>query len=435
MAETKFELSLADINALFKIKYEKLSENVYNSANVLLGRVKKSYNFTGRKLQITIPQSFAGGVGSGTLPKANAARYVAAEIEAKKVYARVDIDRETIKASMSSEGAFVKATKEVVKKGVESYMRNMSRILFSDGSGLLATSSSAAGDLSTLAADTNGNIVVPLDATTFKEADLEERDLVDVTPGTGAVNSVVVKQVEIIAVDPVAKTITLDGTKVGLGDFSDSATTPTVLKGAKIHMQGSQGNDPEGLKGVIKSQATFQADGVTDKYTVPVGRRWSSEEIDMAQRGSQVLNTDLLNEIMLKIKKKCGKSPNLIIASYKQYEKLLNILENKKQFNVNTRAGLKSKSGADISFSGIEFMSIDGAVGVFPERFVEDDRMYFLNDDNIHIYHRPDFGWFDDDGTVFLRKAGEDEYEARYGGYLQVYINPCFHGVIKGLEV
>jgi hypothetical protein len=40
--ESKFKLSLDDVNALFKIKYEKLSENVYNSANVLLGRVKKS---------------------------------------------------------------------------------------------------------------------------------------------------------------------------------------------------------------------------------------------------------------------------------------------------------------------------------------------------------------------------------------------------------
>ena len=62
---SEFKLSLPDIQALFKIKYEKLSENVYNSANVLLGRVKKSYNFTGAKLQISIPQSFSGGVGSG----------------------------------------------------------------------------------------------------------------------------------------------------------------------------------------------------------------------------------------------------------------------------------------------------------------------------------------------------------------------------------
>jgi len=80
-------------------------------------------------------------------------------------------------------------------------------------------------------------------------------------------------------------------------------------------------------------------------------------------------------------------------------------------------------------------MSIDGPIGIFPERFVEDDRIYLLNDSHIHIKHRPDFGWFDDDGTVFLRKASADAYEARYGGYLQIYINPCFHGVIQGLSV
>jgi len=424
MAESKFELSLSDINALFKIKYEKLSENVYNSANVLLGRVKKSYNFTGRKIQITIPQSFSGGVGSGSLPKANAAKYVAAEITAKKVYARVDVDRETIKASMSSEGAFVKATKEVVKKGVESYMRNMSRILFNDGSGKIAVTTGAgqtedsSGTPTTNALDITQTRVAVAGA---KEADLEERDLVDI----GSSGPSGTHQVEILEVDVVNEEIVL------AGDLS----TELAASGVSIFMQGSEGNDPMGLKGAVVNHA--EPDAPAKLFEVPMGRRWSAEVIDKTDlddnNDAKKITTDLLNEMMLKIKKKCGKSPNLIIASYKQYEKILNLLESKKQFNVNTRAGLKSKSGADISFSGVEFMSIDGAVGIFPERFVEDDRIYFLNDDHIHIYHRPDFGWFDDDGTVFLRKAGEDEYEARYGGYLECYINPCFHGVIKGL--
>ena len=77
MPEGTFNLN--DVSALFKIKYEKLSENVYNSANVLLGRVKKSYNFTGKRLSIAIPQSFSGGVGSGVLPKANRAMYADAQ--------------------------------------------------------------------------------------------------------------------------------------------------------------------------------------------------------------------------------------------------------------------------------------------------------------------------------------------------------------------
>ena len=138
--------------------------------------------------------------------------------------------------------------------------------------------------------------------------------------------------------------------------------------------------------------------------------------------------------MMLKVEKACGKAPNLIMTSYKQYEKILNLLEDQKRYEVKTRAGLKSKSGADISFSGVEFMSSSGPVGIFPERFCEDDTIYFLNDNHIHLYHRPDFGWFDDDGTVFLRKSDSDAYEARYGGYLEAYINPCFHGVLTGLS-
>jgi len=72
-------------------------------------------------------------------------------------------------------------------------------------------------------------------------------------------------------------------------------------------------------------------------------------------------------------------------------------------------------------------------VPVFPERFVEDDRMYFINDNFVTGYHRPGFGWFDDDGTVLLRDASTDSYSARYGGYYENYIVPSFQGVISGL--
>ena len=137
---------------------------------------------------------------------------------------------------------------------------------------------------------------------------------------------------------------------------------------------------------------------------------------------------------MLRVEKKTGKVPNLIITSYKQFEKLLNIFEDDKRYPIPNRAGVKDKNGVVISFSGIQFMSTSGPVAVVAERFCEDDRMYFLNDNFIHIHHRPDFGWFDDDGTVFLRKASSDEYEARYGGYLQVYIDPNFHAVITNLS-
>lgn len=391
--------SLSEASALFKIKYDKLSENVYNSANVTLGRVKKKYDFVGKQVQITIPQSFAGGVGSGSLPTANTALYDEAVIEAKKVYALVEIDRETIKAALKDEGSFVRATQQVVKKGVESYMRNMSRILFNDGTGALGT----------LSANATGSAAAPvctISDATWKEANFEERDLLNVDNGTDLF--------EITSVDPDNKQVTLSR----LGGSVDLTSTGSA---SVLYMQGSRNNDPEGLKGVLDATAG-------SKYTIPVGRRWQSYQLNAS---SAAISADLMNKVMLNVEKRCGKAPNMIVTSYKQFEKLLNTLEDHKRYSLDPRSkDLKGK----ISFKGIEFMSTAGPIGVFPERFVEDDRMYFLNDNHIEIHHRPDFGWFDDDGTVFLRKASADAYEARYGGYLQVYINPCFHGVLTGLS-
>lgn len=399
---TNRTFSLQEASALFKIHYDKLSMNVYNSANVLLGRVKKSYDFVGKQKNITIPQSFSGGVGSGTLPKSNTAKYSEAVILAKKVYARVDIDRETIKAAMKDEGSYVRATKEVVEKGVESYMRNMSRILFNDGSGKLADIASVDGGTGTEA----DPFIVTLAADT-KEANIEERDLINVDNETDTL--------ELLEYDPDTKQLQLCGTSAAL----------TAATATEIYMQGSRDNDPQGLKGVL--------DATTGSlYGIPVARRWKATQEDAAAAN---ISTDLMNSVMLKIEKKTGKVPNLIITSYAQFQKLLALHEDHKRYPIPNRAGVKDKNGEVLSFSGVQFMSTSGPVPVVAERFCEDDRVYFLNDNFIHIYHRPDFGWFDDDGTVFLRKAESDEYEARYGGYLEVYINPCYHGVITNLSI
>jgi hypothetical protein len=404
--------SLSEASALFKIKYGKLSENVYNSANVLLGRVKKSYNFTGKQILHSIPQSFAGGVGSGSLPIANTAQYSEAIITAKKMYAVVEIDRESIKAAMSDEGAFVRATKEVVQKGVESWMRNMSRALFNDGSGKLADGDDAGANVS--GTGTLGDPYILELASSTKDANIEERDLVNVDTEATAL--------EILAYDPSSQTVQLVGSSATLAGLTGAGPFPSA---SALYMQGSRDNDPEGLKGVLDATSGT-------KYGISVGRRWKAEQIDAS---AAPISSALMNKAMLAVEKKTGKVPNLIITSYKQFEKLLNIFEDDKRYPIPNRAGVKDKNGVVISFSGIQFMSTSGPVAVVAERFCEDDRMYFLNDNFIHIHHRPDFGWFDDDGTVFLRKASSDEYEARYGGYLQVYIDPNFHAVITNLSV
>lgn len=395
--------NLTNSSAYFKEKYAKISENVYNSSNVTLGRVKKSYDFTGKQLTRAIPQSFSGGVGSGRLPTATYDNASDAIMTAKKVYSVVEIDREAIKAADGREGSFVAQTKHTVAKGVESWMRNMSRILWnSQTNGALGT-----GDGSTAvtgAGTTADPYLVIISAATWKEANWEERDGVNCGTETTLLT--------VYEVVPASRQIKFTGTSAALA----AAVAGTTSTSAIFYMQNSKDNDPTGI-------ATAVAATSSTLYGVTVNRRWqASVQVDSDGSG---ITTDMLNQDMLEIQRKCGKVPKMIITSFTQYRKLLNILEDKKEFSVDARA---SELKGTVSFKGLGFQSAAGLIPIFPERFVDADRVYYINDDFIELVHRPDFGWFDDDGTVFLRKADDDAYEARYGGYLECYVAPNFQG-------
>jgi len=394
------QFSLTTATNLFKTKFGKLSDNTYNSANVLLGRAKKTFDFTGKQKFVPVPLSFSGGVGSGTLPTSNVNSVDDALITAKKVYATTEIDREAIYAAQNDEGAFVRMTKFAVQRAVESYMRNMSRILWGDGTGLLGVI-----DAGGVVDNGGGNYTLTITAASWKEANFEEKDYVNIETGNTDL-------FEIEEVDP-------DNTAITVQRITGSQV-PVATD--EIFMQGSEDNDPQGLKGVLEATSG-------SLYTIPVQRRWRSTLVDAAAAG---LTTDAMNETMLEVQRKCGKVPNLIVTSFTQYRKLLNILEDQKQYVIEPRSPeLKGK----VSFRGVEFMSSAGPVGVFADRFCPDDQMAFLNDNYISMEHRPGFGWFDDDGTVFLRKSDSDAYEARYGGYLEIYIPPTFHGLLDNLAV
>ena len=75
-----------------------------------------------------------------------------------------------------------------------------------------------------------------------------------------------------------------------------------------------------------------------------------------------------------------------------------------------------------------------GEIGVHPNRFLPADRVNLYNDNHIKLYKAPGWGWFDEDGSVFMRMADDDAYEARYGGYPEHFVNPAFQGRIDGLS-
>jgi hypothetical protein len=412
------QLNLTDATELFKTKYAKLSENTYNSANILLARVKKSYNFTGKNEIGAVPTSFAGGVGSGVLPTVNNDSVDNYTLTRKKVYARAEIEREAIKAASSDEGAFVNATKWVVKRAVESYMRNCSRILFNDSSktGGLGNGAVARGDGSTAptgAGTTGSPYLLTLNADTV-EAFVEEGDFLHYSTETGSANFL-----EVTDYNPTTRVVSLVGTSAAIAAL---VAGPTALSASLyLYMQNSKAKDPIGLGEVLKATTGTL-------YGVTVKRRWKAgASTDAAGAG---ITTDVMNQDVLEIDRKSGKTPNLIVASFTQYRKILNLMEDKKYIDVQPRS--EALKGV-ISFKALEFMTSAGPIPIVADRFMVSSEIFYLNDNFIEIKHAPDFGWFDDDGTIFLRKADDDAYEARYGGYWQTLVSPLHQGIRYGL--
>lgn len=422
------QFSLSEQTNLFKINYYKRSANMYNSQNPLDGRIKKKYDFEGKQKFVAVPLSFSGGVGSGKLPKSNSGNYDGAIITSKRVYATCEIEREAIYASKSDKGAFVRATAETVKKAVESYMRNMNRINFADGSAVLGRGDAATNV--TGAGTTVSPYIVTISDASWLEANWEEKDYVqhvsglgtypDNTGGSAEGGQTETNLLEIVEVDVANKQIHLVGTSAALAALV--AGTDPLPADEGLCLQKSYLMDPVGLK----TLGDFADAATGTLYNIPYQRRWTELVVDA---GGQGINPDLLNGHVLQIDKRSGHKVNMILASYEQYQNILAFLEDEKVYNLPNRVkGL-------IGFEGIEYVANGKRIALFMDRFAQPDSIKFLNDEFMERHHRPGFGWFEDDGTVFLRLQDDDAYGARYGGYMQNYFVPTPLGEIVNLAV
>lgn len=411
---------------LMKVKYGKLIDKQFAQDNVIFGRMKINKNFVGSQIERPIIQSIGGGVGAGSLPTANESKTDKAIITSKKVYAVCSIDRETKAAAKKDEGAFVRMTAFPVKASTKAFNRNQERMFTrksadgTAGNGALikghATNTNVSG------AGTSGcPYVVSFDrASNYFPAEFQAIEVGDLLNVNSEITDLeVTAMTETVSGGYSTGTISLVGTSTrlaalaGVGPFAATDY---------LYMQGSKGNEMLSIGDVLAATSG-------KLYSVDVARRWQAFQKDASSAG---ISTDLLNEVILNVKRQSGESPKLILMGHHQYIKYLNLLEDQKTYNLPAR---DKRFKASVSFAGIEHQGPDGAIPVMMSRFIDSDKVYFLNEDHIELNLRPGgFEWFDDDGTVFLREA-TDSYEARYGGYGELYVNPHFQGYLYGLAV
>ena len=129
--------NIKDNQSSFKIKYGKVADVVYNAANPILMQIPTKKDFVGKQMIDENPLGYSGSVGSRLLPMSNNGNYANSILTSKKIYATVTVDRESMQASSTSEGAFFKFMDRPIKDTMESFVRNRSRMFFNDGSAVL----------------------------------------------------------------------------------------------------------------------------------------------------------------------------------------------------------------------------------------------------------------------------------------------------------
>lgn len=397
-------LSDSDYSALFKRVYGEYGDNLYGSGveDPVESQISKTFDFQGEDYRFPLKVGFGGGTSFGSLGSANSSKNVIVVMTRKKAYARMNLDRETIVASRGRQGAFIEATKEETEGKLKSFRRTQACALYNDGTGALGQFSGSSSGTAT------APILTILNTGTYKfrQGFFEEGDYVNVN----SLSSVW----EITAVNTTTRAVTLsrisgsdDLTAIGAGTHT-------------VYLQNSKDAAPMGLLGV----ANFASSTL---YGVTFARRWSP--YTNAKSSATLLTVDDLNQAVLQMDQRAGEGPNLIVMATKQMEKFLNQLEDRKRYTLTSKENSLSKK-AVVSFSGIEFASVNGAIPVVSSRYMQDDACYLLNTNKMFRKHAEKFGWFDEDGSVLLRMEDQDAYEARYGGYYDNFINPLFFGAI-----
>lgn len=405
-----------NISEMFKTVYGDYTSTLYGagSEDVLESIIKKDYKVGGTELKMAEGVSFGGSTGTGVLPKANQAKTVNPTITTKASYGRLRLDRKAMKESKKGEQAFKDVTKYQTEMVLKSYTRTQACFTYNDGTSIFGQYSGNSAGTATAPIVT----ILTTGLYGFRPAHFEEGDLVNVRQsGTTLLPSVF----EIVAVDTATRAITLSRI---------SGTDNLTTLGAGTHdvvLDGSLNTAPTGLLSLFN----FSSGNL---YGVPFQRRFSPYKLALSN--TPAIGVEYLNKAILQMDQRSGEVPDFILTSTTQMERLLNAGESQKRFSSTKVQGesVKLSKGQNyrMSFSGVTYDSPNGAIDVVSSRYVRDDMIILGSKEKLKRHHADDFGWFDDDGTVLLREADSDSYEARYGGYYENYFQPFYFGFVTG---
>ena len=383
-------VTLTSAESALKNVYLGVVANQLNvNANPLLAKIKRSSkDVWGKEIIKLAPFGINGGIGAGSetasLPKSSGNSYVQFRADLKNLYGKIELSDKAIRASANNMGAFVNLLSDEMEGLVKASAFNLGRMLYGDGTGLLATVSSA-----------SANVV-----TCDKVNNLIEGMLVDIYTGESKTAS----QLKVIYVDRENKTFTFEG-------------SATVNSGDKVYVQGSKGFEISGLGKIFNSTET-SIYGVS-KTTYP----WLKPYISSPKQ-AQEISDQVIQEAIDELEFNHDSQINFISTSAKvrrAYQKYLSAC--KRNIDVMTLEG------------GYKTITHNG-IPVVADRFVDDDKMYLLNTNDFTLHELCDWKWLEgEDGRILRQNADQPTYSATLVKYAELICDkPCGQALISNIS-
>lgn len=406
------QFSLTDLSNLYRIAYGDFELDAAGwDHSELIGLIQKSSKFVGNRLEMAQLVDWGGGQSSGSLPSSSVAFINRPFVTAKAVYATSVIDSQSMKAARragSNLGAFMDATELSILTMKRAFADQIARQFFGDGTGTL-------GIINTVTAVGPGQYQLLITNASWLQAPWMLNDLLNIDTGTD--------MFLVTNIDLTNQIITV----------SRQTGVQVPAPGQAIYKQKSRNNEMFGLKGVVDTVSGAL-------YGVPVGYRWGSQTLAAA---GQTLSVKLMRELDQQMRFWArGDLPTDYIMSATQLRLFEDGEDAKSIIYIQPEVSPERQAGSQVAA-----VKINGrTVRIHWSPYCQEDRMYAINRNKVHMYIRPDTaegndpgGFIENGDSIFfpLQVSGTplDSYGLFYATYAEFYINPVFTGVITGLAI
>lgn len=356
-------------NVLKDVYLGVIADQINTKTNPLFAKIKKtSRNIVGKEVRVVAPIGINGGIMAGSetsvLPDGVETPYLSFVAPLKNLYGRFEISDKAIRCASSDANTFVNLLQDGMDSLLKASIFNLSRMIYGDGTGVLAT-----------ATVSDGTIVV---------------DYIDaIAPGMYIDiyndDNLVASNIMVLDVNKSTKVVTLN-------------TSTTVSTGNKFYVHNSKGNEIVGLRGIVNNSNLY---GVSkSQYPIMNAKTYAGASVAFDEDYVQSIIDDL---------ESAGTNVNFINCSYelkRVYQKYLTLY--KKNIEYTTLE------------DGMKVLTHFGTP-IVPTNQVGAGECYFLNTDDFTFYQLGDWKWLEDEsGRILKQNANKPTYSATLVKYTEL---------------